>query len=1657
MQIKKIILSLFFLLNLNAVRAQYGYEWIKPNQPYYKLKVVNTGVYTIDSALLASKGIILNGLNPKRFQLFKNGVEQPIYVSGQHDGVFNQQDVIEFYGERNNGQLDSQLYVQPTDQPHQFASLFSDTAVYFLTILPDTTIVAKRFNLAASTNYASFVSESYFLHEVKVFPTNEYVDGINLNPGGEKYNSSEYTDGEGWADARMGLGDSRVWTLNTPNAASVSVSPTIEVKVIGVSDYVFGNPPNNHHIRFGIAKLETPTYTTFTDIIFKGYVSRKFSGSVNAADIGSAKTLVKMDIVNDLSVASDFNCLSYIKLTYPRLYNLNGETSLGVNVLHNQGGIRSRLSFANYGASKTHPYVYDFTLGQRVTGLMNGGVAEVVISNSGKPHQVYVFDSTDVIPITQLQPVTFPVINPANEYDFLIVSSPVIDVAASAYKQYRSQQFNTLKVDAEELYDYYTYGLFHPLAIRRFASHLLNTAPQKPSYLLLLGKGYQGNLLKSPSNYAKNLVPAIGVPASDVMFTSGIIGSGFTNDIPTGRIPAATNEELQHFLDKLIDHENKPDSILAWRKNILHISGGNDLPQQNLFKSQLAQNANIIRGKSVGANVISYNKDNSSSVSIDIKQQLTNTINNGVTMLTFLGHGSASILDVDFGGINDMMNQDKYTFFYFNGCNIGNPSDEDPTSTPDLYGKDFMCAEKKGAIGWLAHSNLTLDGKLYAQMNGFYTQFSVLRYASSIGNLIKANGEALANSDAQLKSHSLQLTLMGDPAMKVYSPTKPDYSIDNSSLFMSPANANAQLDSIAIGIICTNLGKAQDDTVSVSLTHVLPNNVRTTYVKSFPAFIYYKDTILIKIPVLKNVAIGNNTFEVSIDAQQKLDEISRLNNTAQFSYYLPGNGIKGLLPEESSIVTEDTVNLVIQNNDLRISNIEYLFEIDTTPYFNSPMLRQSGVIQSGALCSWKFVLTAPDQTVYFWRARINVDENKGGLWDTSSFTLIRNGKKGWQQSHWGQYQHVSEMEDLVLKQNQVNALEFVDNGFDVVVKQARWNHSNYGTFDPYYNNPSAGSCISSGIIVVKYNGVSLAEDDVQGVPRNCNPVPEYNYYAFDTKTPAGQNAFIGMIDSAKSGDFFALYSFYDAGIPSWTPQMRDAFAKIGSVKAANVSSFYSCFVVIGRKGEAPGTAEEDTVTSTQFNAPNPADSNVLIIRRFISGKWFQGKLVSERIGPVTSWDSLKCMFNSIENAGTDRAYITLIAQNKQGKDTIVIPQTAQLQHSLAFLDARKYPYVKVRVLFLDSAYRTPNQFGKWSVTYEPAAEGTVNTQRDFVFYKQIIDQGDSLQIAFTFDNISGVAFDSLPLTYSITDANRQVKYSFQENKGRLDAHSFVPIKHKVSTRNLSGTNILNIAVNGNQQIPEVDLINNFLSLGFEVKEDHSSPVLDVTFDGYRIMNGDFVSPTPVIKLQSKDDNKFILQQDTTTFALYLKRPGQLDYERIPMSSPQVLFKAGNAANNTALIEYKPNRFADGKYSLKVQSMDASGNIAGSNSYEIEFTVVNESTITNFFPYPNPGTTNIRFVFTLTGSKAPDQLLIRIMTITGKVVKEITQNEFGPIKIGNNVSEYGWDGTDNYGDRLANGVYLYQVMTKLDGEALKKRDTSADQYVTHNTGKIYLLK
>ena len=90
-----------------------------------------------------------------------------------------------------------------------------------------------------------------------------------------------------------------------------------------------------------------------------------------------------------------------------------------------------------------------------------------------------------------------------------------------------------------------------------------------------------------------------------------------------------------------------------------------------------------------------------------------------------------------------------------------------------------------------------------------------------------------------------------------------------------------------------------------------------------------------------------------------------------------------------------------------------------------------------------------------------------------------------------------------------------------------------------------------------------------------------------------------------------------------------------------------------------------------------------------------------------------------------------------------------------------------------------------------------------------------------------------------------------------------------------------------------------------------------------------------------------------------------------------------------------------------------------------------------------------------------------MTISGKVVREITKEELGPIHIGKNISEFDWDGTDSFGDKLANGVYLYRVIVQSDEKDFKERNVSisnsegtntlSEKYFKNGIGKMYILR
>lgn len=89
------------------------------------------------------------------------------------------------------------------------------------------------------------------------------------------------------------------------------------------------------------------------------------------------------------------------------------------------------------------------------------------------------------------------------------------------------------------------------------------------------------------------------------------------------------------------------------------------------------------------------------------------------------------------------------------------------------------------------------------------------------------------------------------------------------------------------------------------------------------------------------------------------------------------------------------------------------------------------------------------------------------------------------------------------------------------------------------------------------------------------------------------------------------------------------------------------------------------------------------------------------------------------------------------------------------------------------------------------------------------------------------------------------------------------------------------------------------------------------------------------------------------------------------------------------------------------------------------------------------------------------MVISIYTVTGKLVREITSAELGDIHIGTNRTTFKWNGTDEYGNKLANGVYLYKVHTENSaGKQYERFDLSVSdesKFFKNGFGKMVILR
>jgi hypothetical protein len=456
-----------------------------------------------------------------------------------------------------------------------------------------------------------------------------------------------------------------------------------------------------------------------------------------------------------------------------------------------------------------------------------------------------------------------------------------------------------------------------------------------------------------------------------------------------------------------------------------------------------------------------------------------------------------------------------------------------------------------------------------------------------------------------------------------------------------------------------------------------------------------------------------------------------------------------------------------------------------------------------------------------------------------------------------------------------------------------------------------------------------------------------------------------------------------------------------------------------------------------------------------------GFINSPVFGPAKTWKNLKWRGQTIDTTGGDNPIVSVIGiRRDRSADTLYTHlDISQQDFDLSSVDAVTYPFLQLRMRNADSVNFTPYQLRYWRIYYTPMPEGGVAPNILFTM-KDSFDVGEPIDFKMAFKNISDAGFDSIKLKVTVTDKNNVTHVIDLPKLKPLVAGDTAQVHFPLDSRLFTGMNTLYVEVNPDDDQPEQLHFNNFIYKRFFVTSDTLNPLLDVTFDNLHIINGDIISSKPQIVIRLKDDARWNRLNDTTLVTVEVRDPnGNVRTYHFDSDTLQFI-PAQSTGENVATINFNPYFEMDGDYELIVRGHDKSNNEAGTIAYRIGFTIINKPMISNMLNYPNPFTSSTAFVFTITGSEVPQNLRIQILTITGKIVREITKSELGPLRVGRNITEFKWDGTDQYGRLLGNGVYLYRVITNLNGKSLDKytgTGEKTDKYFNKGYGKMYLMR
>ncbi|MFT4203475.1 MAG: C25 family cysteine peptidase [Chitinophagaceae bacterium] len=1706
----KIALLLVFGGFATAVSAQvYNNEWIDYSKTYYKFKLAKNALYRISGATIQSLGLTTTPAN--QLQLWRNGQVVPIYVSSNDATTpMSSTDYIEFWGKRNDGEPDSALYKDKSAQVDKYYSLETDSATFFLTVNADTS-TNGHYRTVTSTIPSGATAASY------CWGTREYHGHSLVNPGravgtyGSYIYSSSYDVGEGWTTSAISPG-----TTYSPISTSSNINTSAGVSAllnVGVAGYSTLGTNRTVNVLVGGTVVASQVVNT-TD-------AYTFSIPITTLSTISGGKAIAVSHSNSPTASSDRITLSYIKLQYPR--NLNfGSTAVDTFAV-DASTTYTYLRITGYSSNGFTPLLYDITNGVRYPATIQSSTLNYYIEPSSTTRQfVFIGKDNQSTAITNISSRTF-VDYKTQQGDFLMITGNVLRSDNDPVEKYRAYRgstaggsYNAQIYDISQLEDQFAYGIrMHPSSVKNFLQYARNTFTTKPQYALLLGHGMtydQYNLYQSQTNINNlAIVPTFGYPASDNLLAS----DDYTPvpATPIGRLSVVSTTELEDYLSKLQEYESVQNSssqtidVKGWMKNAIHIAGGSDASQSTLFTGYLNAIGNIISDTLMGYNVYNFNKTSNSSSAALYDTYFRTLFKNGIGIINYWGHAASTTLDYNLDDPSNYANAGKYPCFYVSGCDLfANTFSYDIYRMSQLrtVPEKYVFTADAGSINFVAQSYLGVTTYMHNFNMQFFPSLGRTNYDKPMSVSIAAAAKAIiATSDADTLTRNAQVEqviLLGDPAVKVNSFDLPDFDVEDASVYVTPSYIDISQSKFHVKVYIRNLGKATGDSLLVQIKHQHSDGSSDVLFYENIYSVRYMDSIELDIPINSTIDQGQNYINVSLDPLNKYEELSKVNNTLNKSVYIYSVGLSPIYPYNYSIVNKQDIKLVASTANPIAPTTQYVMEIDTTALFSSSLNHRQSVTSFGGAISFDPGITFQDSTVYYWRVSDVPTDGSSYHWNTASFLYLAKATYGgYNQSHL--YQHLASDFDGITLDSTSRVWSFLDNSqlfelstgvfgisssqqsdFHIAVNSVNttvfhctWSDGIvFNIFDPknlkpYYNQATPSVTLNSG------EGGFMSSIKTSSCSSVAN-TPSLTTTNFEfTNSTSGRQQAAAFMDYVPDGCYVAVRFFpnrysHTSRIPTWKAETGTStlYNKLVNAGFTNIDNadWPKNWAFVYQKNNSSFTPitiiTADSATQVSYTGTIATPDSL-------------GYVTSPKFGPAKAWHTLLWQGKTIDAGAGDNASIDLYGINSAGTSTYLKTiGMGQTSADISSINADTYPYLQLQLRNADSIYNTAYQLKYWRLFYDAVPEGALAAN---VYYKSDADTlntGSDYAFAIAFKNISDTKFeDSIRVSYTLTDKNN-IAHAYDLAKLKpLEAGDTALINVSVpgvdtlgglSTTTYTGSNTQYLDVNPDNDQPEYTHINNFLSKPLLVNASDGNTALDVTFDGVHILNNDIVSATPKIIAKLSSDSKSLLLQDTSLLTLYLKYPdGTL--KRFRYGTDTLLFtQAKDTSNNFALANLSPYLTQDGTYQLIAQGK-SSTDATTISQYSVSFQVYNKPMISDMFNYPNPFTTSTAFVFTLTGSVVPQNLRIEILTITGKIVKEITKAELGTLHIGRNITEYKWDGTDQYGQKLANGVYIYRVITNLDGKKLDHFGITDDtgnsvntgRYFNKGYGKMYLMR